>query len=127
MADWTSLCGYIRNRYKITEDKIDMITLIFDTGSGRSQRVLVSDAGNNWAQISTAVCEEQQVSARDALVRNSQMRIGGLALVDGGPVIFRHSFPLATLDVEEFEEPLEMVVKYGDQLARELAGGADRF
>jgi hypothetical protein len=126
MADWNALCSYIRGKYKIAEDKIDTLTLIFDTGGGRAQRVLVSDAGNNWARVSTAVCDEGQISPRDALIRNSQMRIGALALVEGGPVIFSHSFPLTNLDVDEFEEPLGMVVNYGDQLERELSGG-DRF
>jgi hypothetical protein len=123
MADWSSLRGYIMGKYKVAKDDVDTLTLVFDTADGRSQQVLVSDIGNGWAQISTAVCDESQIEPRAALVRNSELRIGALALVDGGPIVFQHSFPLANLDVAEFEEPLAMVVNYGDQLERELSGG----
>ena len=54
------------------------------------------------------------------------MRVGSLALIDGGPVIFQHSFPLANLDPDEFEEPLGIVINFGDRLELELTG-ADRF
>jgi hypothetical protein len=127
MANWNALRSYVKSNYNIADDNLDSLRLIFDTGSGRSQVVFVSKIGDTgWAQVSTAVCEESQINPRDALIRNSQMTVGGLALVDGGPVIFRHAFPLADLDPAEFEIPLGIAVNFGDELERELTG-ADRF
>ena len=126
MADWNALRSYIKAKYKVAKDDLDTIHLLFETRTGRSQVVLVSDLGDDWAVVHTAVCEEHEIDLRDLLVRNSKIRVGSLALVDGGPVIFRHSFPLANLDPEEFEEPLQVAVEYGDSLEQEFAR-VDRF
>ena len=128
MADWNALRSYIKGNYKVAQDDLDMVHLLFETDSGRTQKVVVSKMGDTgWAMISTAVCQEGEIDPREALVKNMDMVVGGLALVDGGPVVFRHSFPLADLDPSEFEQPLHMAVQYGDALERELTAGADRF
>ena len=127
MANWNALRNYIQSRYTIAQDDLDVLHLVFETSTGRTQKVLVSkieDSG--WAMISTAVCQEGDIDPRQALVRNFGMIIGSLALVEDGPVVFKHTFPLADLDPQEFEQPLQMVVEYGDRLERELTVG-DRF
>jgi hypothetical protein len=127
MADWDSLRNYIKANYKIAEDSLDSVKLIFDLDGNRSQAVIVNRVGDTgWASISTAVCEADKLDARAALLRNSQMIIGALAMVENGPIIFRHSFPLENLDINEFEEPLRTAVMYGDRLELELTG-EDKF
>jgi hypothetical protein len=130
MANWNALHNYITQNYKVMEDDFKTVKLLFNLDGGRSQLVLVNYGGelegSEWAVISTAVCEETDISSRDAMVRNSQMLMGGLALVDGGPVIFRYSIRLADLDPGEFEVPLKVVVLYGDDLERELSS-LDRY
>ena len=123
MADWDALRGYIKSNYKIADDKLSALKLLFDVGGGRSQAVIVSQLGDSgWVEVSTAVCNESQLDAREALRRNNKMVVGGLAMFDDGTIIFRHSFPLANLDPNEFEEPLHIAANFGDQLERELAG-----
>jgi hypothetical protein len=101
--------------------------LLFDVGGGRSQNVVINQLGDSgWVEVSTAVCQENQLNPRDALRRNNEMIMGGLAMLDDGTIIFRHSFPLANLDPNEFEEPLHVAVQFGDKLERELSG-ADVF
>jgi hypothetical protein len=127
VADWNALRDYIKSNYKVAQDNLDVLHLLFETSGGRSQKVLVSKIGDrNWAMVSTAVCDEDQIDPREALIKNFNMIVGGLALVEGGPVVFRHSFPLGNLDPSEFEEPLRVAVEYGDALERELSAG-DRF
>jgi len=127
MADWNGLRSYIKGNYKVAQDDLDVLHLLFETDTGRSQKVLVSKLGDSgWAMVSTAVCAEGEIDPREALVRNLDMVVGGLALVDGGPVVFRHSFPLANLDPSEFEQPLHVAIEFGDKLERELSVG-DRF
>lgn len=126
MADWNALRGYIKSNYKIAEDSLDSMKLVFDVDGTRTQAVRVSKMGDSgWAEISTAVCREDEISPRDALLRNGKMIVGALALHGSGLVIFRHAFPLANLDPDEFEEPLRLAVNYGDRLERELSGGGD--
>lgn len=122
MADWNALRNYIKANYKVAEDNLDAMKLLFQLDDGRVQAAWVTkieDTG--WAEISTAVCKESEIDPRDALRRNARMTIGALALLDSGIVIFRHSFPLASLDPSEFEEPLHVAVQFGDQLERELS------
>ena len=130
MANWNDLRKYIKSNYKVADDGLDTMKLIFNVGGGRTQLVMVTKAGelegSEWAVISTAVCDEGQIDPRSALVRNSKMLVGGLALVEGGPGVFRHSFPLADLDPLEFEQPLHVAALFGDELERELSGG-DRY
>jgi hypothetical protein len=126
MADWDALRSYIKANYKVADDKLNSLQLLFETSRGRSQTIFVGNLGNDWAVVQTAVCEESQLDAREALIRNADMRVGGLALIEDGPVIFRHSFPLATLDPPEFEEPLNVAIEFGDRLEQELTG-SDRF
>jgi hypothetical protein len=127
MADWDSLRNYIKANYKIAEDSLDSVKLIFDLDGNRSQAVIVNRVGDTgWASISTAVCEADKLDARAALLRNSQMIIGALAMIENGPIIFRHSFPLENLDINEFEGPLRTAVMYGDRLELELTG-EDKF
>ena len=127
MADWSALRNYIKGNYKIAKDELDTLGLLFETEDGRSQQVFVGNMGDSgWAMVYTAVCPEGAIEPREALIRNSKMTVGHLALVEGGPVIFRHTFPLADLDPEEFETPLHVAVQFGDRLERELTG-ADAF
>jgi hypothetical protein len=125
MANWESLRRYIKGKYRTNRDDLDVVGMLFDVDGGRSQQVLVrkmSLGDEEWAEIATIVCRENQIDPREALRRNGDMVVGGLALV-GDLVIFRHSFALADLDPGEFETPLSIAVGFGDQLERELSGG----
>lgn len=130
MADWNALHNYITQNYQTSDDDFKSVKLIFNVDSSRSQLVMVHNGGelegSEWAVISTAVCDEDELDPREALVRNSQMLMGGLALVEDGPVIFQYAIRLADLDPAEFEAPLKVTVLYGDRLERELSTG-DRF
>lgn len=129
MANWEALRRHIKSNYKIRDDQLDMLTLTFDTGGGRSQIVFVRKmvlADSEWAEIATPVAMEADISARDALLKNAQVVVGGLALMDDGTLMFRHALPLKDLDVDEFEVPFGIIVNFGDMLERELHA-ADRF
>lgn len=126
MDGWSALRSYIERNYKIAEDSLDCVKLVFRVSGSRTQAVRITKIDDSgWAEISTAVCREDEISARDALVRSGTMLVGGLALHGPGLVIFRYAFRLTNLDAEGFEEPLRLAVRYGDQLERELCGGAD--
>jgi hypothetical protein len=125
MATWESLRRYIKSAYNVTDDDLDHLRLIFNVGNGRTQNVIVAKqmlGEDEWAEIWTPICEESQISARDALLRNAQIVVGAIGLLEGGGVIFRHSIPLKDLDLPEFEVPFHMITHYGDKLEQEFAG-----
>ena len=53
------------------------------------------------------------------------MVCGGVAVIND-VVIFRHSVPLANLDVNEFERPLHLVTMAADYLETQVTG-LDQF
>ena len=124
MATFEALRRYIKDNYVVDKDQPGLIKLVFNVGDRRSQMVFVSRMSlgeQEWAEISTPVCTHTQIDPRDALVRNGKMVVGGLA-IEGDHVMFRHSLPLADLDIDECEVPLHLVANYGDKLERELTG-----
>lgn len=128
MDGWSALRTYIGSNYTIAEDTRESLKLVFLVHGSRTQAVRVTKIGDSgWAEISTAVCRESEISPRDALVRSARMIVGGLVLDGPGIVIFRYAFSLTNLDAEQFEEPLRLAVTYGDRLERELSRGPDRW
>jgi hypothetical protein len=129
MNSWESLRTHIKSNYVVTDDKSDMLALVFDLEEGRRQAVFVrklmlGDA--EWAEIATPVCVESDITPRDLLERNAEFVVGGLALLRSGTVVYRHSLPLKDLDVDEFEVPFHLITKSGDKLEEEFTG-ADNF
>ena len=129
MATWESLRQYIHSKYQVADEAPDGLRLIFDLGNGRKQNVVVvgKTMGNyEYMAIWTPVCNESQLSARDALLRNATMPLGALALAPDGTVILRHTAPLKDLDPDEFDVPLGALTQAGDMLEREFTM-ADQF
>jgi hypothetical protein len=125
-AGWSTLRRHIKSNYRVAEDGSDAIKLVFAVNETRTQAVWISKIGDTgWAEISTAVCREGEITAREALVRNAALIVGGLALHASGVVILRQAFPLANLDLDGLQAPLLMAVDLGDRLERELSGGGD--
>ena len=76
MATWNDLRQYIYSHYQVTQEAPGVIRLIFNLGNGRTQNVLVSgkQAGSfDYFVIWTPICHEGQISARDAMVRNTAL------------------------------------------------------
>ena len=129
MASWETLRSYVKSNYTIGFEDSDMLGLDFELPNGRTQKVFVRKlmlGDDEWAEIGTPVCNEQDISPRDALLRNGEMIVGGLVLWQDGTVLFRHSMPLKDLDLDEFEVPFKLAIQFGDALEQELVG-VDRF
>ena len=129
MSTWADLVTYVHSNYKVSDESQNSIKLVFETGNLRSQVVvlwhLTLERGEEWVQIESPFGELGQVDLNAALQHVGNTVCGGLALV-GNLVTFRHSLPLANININEFEGPLHMVTGTADQLERTLTGG-DRF
>ncbi len=130
MASWTDLSEYIHANYKVAESDDKRIKLVFETGSLRSQVVMIwyltlNDGNEEWIQVESPFGELGAVDLTQALQAISNTVCGGLALI-GNLVTFRHSVPLENMNINEIESPLALVTTTADQLERALTGG-DRF
>lgn len=135
MATWNDLKTYIRNNYKVADERENAIKLIFDVGGLRSQVVLIwhvplQGSNDDWIQIESPIGELGQIDLAAALHHVGGTVVGGLALAvsdnPSGPpplVTFRHSVPLDDLSINEFEAPLALVTSTADRLEQALTGG----
>jgi hypothetical protein len=127
MATWTDVVGYVKQNYKVADEKPNMLKLVFETGNLRSQVVIVwhvtlDNGAEEWVQIESPFGEIGQVNLAHALQQIADTVCGGMALV-GNLVTFRHSLPLQNLNINEFERPLALVTTTADNLERFLTGG----
>jgi len=130
MATWNDLVTYVHSHYKISDENQNMIKLVFETGNLRSQVVVLwhltlNDGSEEWVQIESPFAELGSVNLAQALQHIGNTVCGGMALF-GNLVTFRHSLPLANLNINEFESPLALVTTTADNLEKELVGG-DKF
>jgi hypothetical protein len=127
MATWDDLARYVRSTYTVAEERPGFMMMVFDIGGGRSQIVSLSqqsllDGAEDWAVIESPFAEVGSVSLQRVLEEVGGAVCGGAAL-QGKHVVFRHSVPLANLDLNEFERPLTLVMGTADRLERQLFGG----
>jgi hypothetical protein len=130
MTTWNDLVQYVRNNYRVAEENGNMIKLVFETGSLRSQVVLIwhltlDHGAEEWVQIESPFGEFGQVDLAAALQQIGNTVCGGMAMA-GNLVTFRHSLPLENLNINEFESPLQLVTTTADNLEQAFTGG-DRF
>lgn len=130
MTTWNDLVGYVKGNYKIADERPDMLKLIFETGSLRSQVVILwhmtlANSSEEWVQIESPFGELGSLDLTAALQAVGNTVCGGMALF-GNLVTFRHSLPLDNLNINEFESPLALVTTTADQLEKQLTG-SDKF
>jgi hypothetical protein len=130
MATWSDLKAYVHNRYKVADERDDMMKLIFETDNLRSQVVIIwrltlAANGSEWIHIESPIGEIGQLDLASLLRTVGNTVVGGLA-TSGELVTFRHSVPLADLSIAEFEQPLHLVIGTADLLEQRYTGG-DKF
>ena len=127
MATWKELRNHIRSNYKLVDDSAeDIVSMAFNL-KDRSQLIFVGleedPAGGQWAQISTVVGELPQVDLKAACHAAARMGIGGIILREGmNQVFLSHSLPLENVDINEFEDPVNILCIAGDIMEREFTG-----
>jgi hypothetical protein len=126
MATWNDLKLFIRGNYKITEEKDDLIVLLFDLGNLRSQLALIhhviSENNVHWVQISSPVGEIPLDSLNYALEKLDNRICGGLVKI-GARHFVRHNLQLGDLSIDEFTVPLRVIVGTADELESGYVGG----
>lgn len=130
MATWSDLMTYIRSNYKINEEDNGYCRLLFNVGDGRSQFVLLfhqrlSGGLEDWVEIQSPVGNATDLPLLDVLKDVGRMVVGGLS-VEGDLALVKHSVPMANLDVNEFERPMQLLLRSADDLEKKYLG-SDRL
>jgi hypothetical protein len=124
MATWQQVKSYIYANYNVSKDSGEMITLLFDTGNGRSQLVFVGllDIGEySSIRLSSPFAQWSNVSAERALRATESTGVGICSI--GDYLATTHSQLLATIDEAEIDWPLAYVTSTADKLEQQLGQG----
>lgn len=129
MASWNELTNYIRANYKVHNDDGSIMSMVFDTGQGRSQVVIIAlaknpNTGEEWAHVASAIGGVGAVNLEAAARQVNEYLCGGIVVI-GDYVYVQHAVPLANLDTNEFVRPLSIVVDSADSLEQVLTGRDD--
>lgn len=126
MATWASVKQYLVSNYTCHEFGDDGLKLIFDLDGGRDQVIIVQWAGSDsgkaaWVDFHSPIGEFGQVDLAEAVRRTGSFVVGGLSSL-GDIVTIRASMPLANLDRNEIDDPLNLLVLIADRIEKELTG-----
>ncbi|HWE90427.1 MAG TPA: hypothetical protein VG317_13275 [Pseudonocardiaceae bacterium] len=135
MATWRDLVHYIKfdSSYRVIREEPDEIRIEYkisqyaEDDEARTQVMIlareVMDRKEDWVQIATPFAKVDQVDLPTVLADIGLNCVVGGAVVMGEYLVLRHSLPLANLDGNEFEDPLELVANSADDLEERFVGG----
>jgi hypothetical protein len=125
MPSWNEIKDYARSKYTLNNDEDDFLAILFGFDDDRSQLITVRNFQDNdeeWVEFRTFICAEADLKPRVALRKNEEFLVGALALDKDGYYCLIHNARLATLDLVEFEHPLQLLALCADQLELDHAG-----
>lgn len=133
VATWRDLVTYVRQVYEVIRAEPDEIRILIRFGvdadeEERSQMVVVAREvveGQDWVQIATPFARVDEVGLRAVLAEIGNTTVVGGAVVMGEHLVYRHSFPLINLDINEFVDPLELVTGSAELLEMRFIGRDD--
>ena len=127
MATWREVVGYLSSKYHIDQTDPTTISMVFDVGGGRSQVVLVFGVALENPDLAHAAffspfAEEGQISAQQLVACLNDSNALGIAKV-GSYYGYMNVAPLANLDANEIEWPLDLVTNFADMRENSLGLG----
>jgi hypothetical protein len=129
MATWTDLRGYVKLRYKVTELDDHTLQLLFHMPNERSQFVLIGHTtgpeGEDYATLTSPFSADLDLDWPHVLREMADHPIGGVVIVNDIAQV-RHVVPLANLDLNEFEVPMQQIIEAADTLEHVFVSG-DQF
>jgi hypothetical protein len=130
MLTWFQIKDHLSCTYEISTDQGSFVKLVVPVDDRRSQVVFVNeqlatDGQGEWLHIESPFARVYAVDLPAVLAEVGNLVCGGLSLM-GDYLTIRHSLPLATLELREFEQPLALVSTAADRLEQQFVG-ADIF
>ena len=129
MATWRELVGYLSSNYKIEQPDSETIKLLFDTGNGRSQMVLIFGVALDNPELAhaaffSAFAKNDQITPQQLVAVLADSNLLGIAQV-GDYYGYMNVSLLANLDANEIEWPMNLVTDFADERERMLGLGDD--
>lgn len=126
MARWSEVKRYLRNNYKISDQKQDWLKLEFETNGDRSQLLFVekkeSNKGIEWIEISSPIGVVDQYEIPDILEDNV-VEFGEVVMENDGLLLLRHAIKAEKLSNNELELTMSYITEIADSIEEQFIGG----
>lgn len=131
MATWQQVRDYLKSNYKIGPDQGERLRIEFEVRPGRTQLVFLThqtlmDGAEEWVLIESPFAQLGEVDLQRLLIALENKVCGGLGTADGKFLVLRHAVPLANLDINELERPMQLLINTADAFEFDISG-QDRF
>ena len=127
---WSELVTQIQQRYPATRVAAsNQLALTVQLARHRNQLVVVDQfaaLGDDWVAFRTRICAVDRLAPAEALLRSSQLVVGGICR-DGDFYVLRHHHRLASLHAGDLAFAIEVLAQTADDLEASLEIGSDRF
>jgi len=129
VATWNKVKEYIKANYKVSKEDAGLLSMLFTFDDGRSQVVHVvhtqTVAGLEFATISSPFAKIGEVDLAEVLRYVDGQVVGGV-VASGDYLLVRHAALLDSLDADDLDVPLRLVVAGAESLEEKFVG-SDRF
>jgi hypothetical protein len=129
MTTWNELVGFLATNYTCTING-DSISLPYTFHNGRTQTVVVNQAGNEthgeWVHVTSAIADVSHVGKLEAICRIAASKLCGGVVIDGIFIVIRDTMPLENLDTNEINSSMALVVGIADEL-EQMFTSTDNF
>ena len=126
MNSWDQVVAYATLNHVVLERHDDLVRLVVDLGSGRSQfallrRLAATEDAGAWLAIDSPIGEIDEVDLLSVLRYASRGLTGGIALF-GDLVVLRLTMHSASLRGHEFDRDLFLLCRTADDMENSLLG-----
>jgi hypothetical protein len=130
MPSWQEIQSHARSKYKLSKDEDDFFTIVFGLADDRSHLIKVAkfeSFGEDWLEFRAVICKMDEMSPKVALRKNANLTIGSIALTKSDTYVLLHNAPLKSMDMSEFERPLQVITTTADKLESQFSGDNDKW
>lgn len=122
MATWNNVRSYISANFQVQSDDGTTMVLLFDTGGGRTQLVMVS-GGDSYVSVSSPIGTVNQVDGNAILsIAQNHTAPGGIRQV-GDMYVYSNGFATESLEGPELLTFMIMITQAADNIERDLGLG----
>lgn len=123
MADWNELREHMRRTYRLADDKLDLVSMVWRYEDGRSQKIILRHFeafGRPMVELKSAFARRQDAEPEQLLRRNAELPLATIALA-GDVYIVIYNALLEHLDFEDLDLYLSRVAAVADTLEETYA------
>ena len=122
MAEWSSVERHVHENYRVASQEGTWITLDFDMGNNKSQTLMMTLASGLIQFVSPFASRNEVSMDRVFAAMREDGVVLGITAVDR-VLLVTHSQLLETVDEEEIDAGIRLVIEAADMLASRLTAG----